>query len=154
MSSENVDNSYKICGELCSVIFELVKLFIFEYGQIKKKNNVYDFDDIERMTISLLQNNEICSQIKNSYKYIFVDEFQDANAIQEKIIFTLEQGNLFFVGDTKQSIYAFRQSDPEIFLAIQKKFNESLTSESKTLNCNFRTNKKQGRLQLQPPFCG
>lgn len=141
VSALNVDASYQSCAELCNAIFELLKLFIVEYSQIKKKNNVYDFDDIERMTISLLQNSEICSQVKQTYKYIFVDEFQDANAIQEKIIFTLENGNLFFVGDTKQSIYAFRQSDPEIFLEIQKKFAQSVDCDAKTLNCNFRTNK-------------
>ena len=56
-------------------------------------------------------------------------------------IFKLQRNNLFFVGDTKQSIYAFRQSDPEIFLNIEKMFNTSENSEAMFLNCNFRTNK-------------
>lgn len=141
ISPEAINESYTNCETLISNLFNLLSFFKKEYNDLKKKINVYDFNDVERLTIDLLENNDICTQIKNTYKYIFVDEFQDANAIQEKIIFMLQNNNLFFVGDTKQSIYAFRQSDPEIFFKIQKNFENDKKSESKTLNCNFRTNK-------------
>lgn len=141
VSSKNVDNSYIECGKLCTAIFELLNIFIDKYNEIKKSINAYDFNDIERLTICLLEKDDICKEVKENYKYIFVDEFQDANAIQERIIFLLQNNNLFFVGDTKQSIYAFRQSDPEIFLNIEKNFLNDECSEAKTLNCNFRTNK-------------
>lgn len=140
ISSETINESYTNCKVLIDNLLKLLKLFEKEYSYEKSKINSYDFNDIERLTINLLENEETCIQIKNTYKYIFVDEFQDANAIQEKIIFKLQNENLFFVGDTKQSIYAFRQSDPEIFLNIQKMFNDDIKSEAKTLNCNFRTN--------------
>ena len=141
-SAEEIETSYEYCGKLINSIFALLDRFINKYQAIKNGANKFDFNDIERLTIKLLEKEEFREQIKNSYKYIFVDEFQDANAVQEKIISLIENNNLFFVGDTKQSIYAFRQSDPDIFLEIEKSFNSKKdNSVAKTLNCNFRTNK-------------
>ena len=98
-------------------------LFVEKYTQAKYKINTLDFNDVERLAIVLLENKEANDEIKNSYKKIFVDEFQDANRVQEKIIFLIDNNNLFFVGDTKQSIYAFRQSEPDIFLEVENKFS-------------------------------
>lgn len=141
ISSEEVAWSYENCGILIESILKLLIEFNKQYESIKNKLNSYDFNDIERLTIKLLENDSVNQEIKNSYKYIFVDEFQDANALQERIVNLLQNNNLFFVGDTKQSIYAFRQSDPEIFLNIQKKFQNDPNGAAKFLNCNFRTNK-------------
>ena len=140
-NADEISNTYLECESLCHAIIVLEKTFIKQYEILKKSKNYYDFNDIERMTIKLLEDKKINEQVKNSYKHIFVDEFQDANAIQEKIIFLLDNNNLFFVGDTKQSIYAFRQSDPDIFLNIQENFKTRQDAESLPLNCNFRTNK-------------
>ncbi len=142
INSENIENSYKKCEKIIQNLLILLNLFKNEYDSLKRSSNVFDFNDIERFAIKLLENNSINAEIKNTYKHIFVDEFQDANKVQEKIIFLLNNNNnLFFVGDTKQSIYAFRQSDPEIFLNIQEDFQNHKESCAKTLNCNFRTNK-------------
>ncbi|MBE7082503.1 MAG: hypothetical protein E7378_02340 [Clostridiales bacterium] len=142
ISAETIKNSYKYGQKLTKNLIKLLKIFKELYKAEKIKGNTFDFNDIERMAIDLLENAEINQEIKNEYKYIFIDEFQDANAVQEKIIFLLGSDNLFFVGDTKQSIYAFRQSDPEIFLNIQNNFKNDKTGKSlaKKLNCNFRTN--------------
>lgn len=140
ISSEIVENSYENCGRVASALINLERVFCEKYSNIKKSINCYDFNDVERLTIKLLENEDVREEIKKSYKYIFVDEFQDANGVQEKIVFSLDNNNLFFVGDTKQSIYAFRQSDPKIFLNIQKRFEESEIADAKTLNSNFRTN--------------
>lgn len=141
VSSENVKNSYTKCGKLIENLLKLLNLFEIEYNTIKHSQNMYDFDDIERFSIQLLSMPEINQEVKSTYKYIFVDEFQDANKVQEKIIFLLNNNNLFFVGDTKQSIYAFRQSDPDIFLNIEDEFSKSPNACAKRLNSNFRTNK-------------
>ena len=141
VKKEDIEKSYEKCQNLINNLIKLLFLFKKEYIKVKTELNTYDFNDIERLAIKLLQIDKINEEIKNSYKYIFVDEFQDANKVQEKIIFLLNNNNLFFVGDTKQSIYAFRQSDPEIFLNIEKNFNQDENSCAKTLNCNFRTNK-------------
>ncbi len=141
VSAEAVENSYENCGKVICALINLELIFCEEYSSIKRAINCYDFNDVERLMIKLLENEEVRQEIKHSYKYIFVDEFQDANEVQEQIVFSLDDNNMFFVGDTKQSIYAFRQSDPKIFLNIQNKYEQSDSAEAKTLNCNFRTNK-------------
>ena len=141
IDSQNIKKSYKNCEFLIKNLIKLLFLFKNEYSNIKSSLNAYDFDDVERLTIHLLTSGQTIDEIKNNYKHIFVDEFQDANKVQEKIIFLLNNNNLFFVGDTKQSIYAFRQSDPDIFLNIQNNFRTDEKSCEKKLNCNFRTNK-------------
>lgn len=140
-NSENIEKSYEKCEILIKNLVKTLILFKNEYSLLKQNISSYDFDDIERLTISLLLADDIREEIKSNYKYIFVDEFQDANKVQEKILFLLANDNLFFVGDTKQSIYAFRQSDPEIFLKLERDFSSQANATAKTLNCNFRTNK-------------
>ncbi len=140
-------NSIKECELTTKTLFDICDLFINEYNKIKKQKNVYDYNDIERLTIKLFENQDILNTVKNAYKNIFIDEFQDANLVQEKIITSLKNGNnLFFVGDLKQAIYGFRQSNSKIFERICKEFeNDDKTngnSQSLFLNCNFRTTSK------------
>ena len=79
--------------------------------------NGLDFNDLERFALKILSNDAILTAVKNKYAYVFVDEYQDINNVQEKII-SLVSGktNRFMVGDVKQSIYRFRLCDPDIFL--------------------------------------
>ncbi len=144
--SEVYKLSVDFCKKITNVIFDMHEIFCEEYKSLKKKQNLFDFNDIERLAIKLFENNEILSEIKSNYKYIFVDEFQDANLVQERIINLLKgEDNLFLVGDLKQAIYRFRQSDPKIFERItndyEKQFAIDQKSNSMYLNCNFRTTK-------------
>ena len=136
-------NSISYCKEVTFALIELCEQFKNEYEKIKKSKNAYDYNDIERFTLKLFEDEKILSQIKNSYKQIFVDEFQDANLIQEKILNCLSHdNNLFFVGDLKQAIYGFRQSNSKIFERLTKEFDKDENSKSLGLNCNFRTTEK------------
>ena len=76
--------------------------------------------------------------MRDKYKYVFVDEYQDVNGVQEEIISSVSDGNLFMVGDVKQSIYGFRGCRPEIF---EGKRRAMLARGEKTvlLNHNFRS---------------
>lgn len=161
VDSKNIENSYENCEILIKNLKKLVDLFQIAYLEQKNISNSRDFNDIERLAIKLLQNPQINAEIKQNYKKIFVDEFQDANRVQEQIINLIDDGNLFFVGDTKQSIYAFRQSEPQIFLDIEKKFAMAENASAKTLNSNFRTNKnildfvnKIFNVIMTPKTCG
>ncbi len=139
-SSDYYDLSVDFCKNIVNTIFDLCDEFIKEYNDIKRRKNVYDYNDIERLTLKLFENKDITQSIKNSYKNIFIDEFQDANAVQEKIIMSLKNNNnLFFVGDLKQAIYGFRQSNPKIFENLSQEFSTDNNSQSFYLNCNFRT---------------
>jgi len=141
VSANSIKSSYNNCFVLIQNIINLTNIFIEKYKEVKDDNNYFDFNDIERLAIKILENDEIRKEVSLSYKYIFVDEYQDANSVQEKIIYLLENNNLFFVGDVKQSIYGFRQSEPQIFLNTIDNFSKEEKSEALYLNCNFRSNK-------------
>lgn len=82
----------------------------------KERKAVMDFSDCEHKAYQILCNDDILQDVKDKYSYVFVDEYQDINPLQEAIINKLKkEGNMFFVGDIKQSIYAFRNCDPAIF---------------------------------------
>jgi len=100
------------------VLIELVQRFDRRYAQAKRQINRLDFADLERLMFRLLEENaDIREKLKERFKYIFVDEYQDINTLQQGIISALSSGdNVFVVGDVKQSIYGFRQSRCEIFL--------------------------------------
>ncbi|ODS34003.1 MAG: helicase [Candidatus Scalindua rubra] len=112
--------------------------FNIAYSERKKAESLIDFTDLEVKTIELLENKKyIADEIKQKFKYILVDEFQDISRLQKTIIDLIRsKNNLFIVGDEKQSIYGFRNADVEIFQDIQKDADpESLIS----LNENFRS---------------
>lgn len=138
---EDYTNSLVQCGQTTKILLELNDKFSEEYSKYKTRKNMYDYNDIERKVVKLLEHEKIKQIIQKSYKKIFVDEFQDSNLIQETIIRNISDNNLFFVGDLKQAIYGFRQSDSRIFERIVKEFAQKESSSSKFLNCNFRTNK-------------
>jgi ATP-dependent helicase/nuclease subunit A len=107
------------------VFVELVKKFDQLYAQAKRSLNCLDFADLEHEALRLLSDldtdneltpSETALMLRRRYKYIFVDEYQDINPVQQAILKMLSsKGNVFTVGDIKQSIYAFRGAEPEIF---------------------------------------
>jgi len=106
-----------------------------------KDLGVLDFNDLESYALKVLEDKETLDAIKNKYKYIFVDEYQDINSCQEKIISLISSdNNRFMVGDIKQSIYGFRLCDPEIFLGKYNSYkNGEKNSVGISLNKNFRS---------------
>lgn len=129
---------------IVKMLYNLVCEFNEIYEEMKKEINGLDFNDLERKTLILLKNPEICENLKRKYRYIFVDEYQDINSVQEEIISLVSgENNRFMVGDIKQSIYRFRLCDPDIFLAKYDEYSEKNNkSELIKLNCNFRSDKK------------
>ncbi len=131
----------EISKQHISSLIEIYKLAEFEFNQIKNNKGVLDFGDLEQKFLLVLENDKICEQISSSYKFIFVDEFQDTNSVQEKILNKLSGSTLMAVGDVKQSIYGFRGSKPKIFVDMQSKFDNGVGGSTKRLNSNFRSNK-------------
>ncbi len=134
------ENILKVAEKLKSFIDFVLKLDE-TYQEQKQEQKVLDFSDLEHYALEILQNEKICKVIQNRYKYIFIDEYQDTNEIQEKIISLVSKGdNLFMVGDMKQSIYGFRECMPEI---LNSKFNSYKKDEKLgkaiKLNKNFRS---------------
>lgn len=108
------------------------------YSERKRAESLIDFTDLEAKTIELLKNKkQIAKEIKQKFRHILVDEFQDISRLEKTLIDLIRsEDNLFIVGDEKQSIYGFRNAEVEIFQDIQKDSDrESLIN----LNENFRS---------------
>ena len=91
--------------------------FVDAYRQQKREENAFEFADISHYTIEILENYpQVRREYQERFHEVMVDEYQDTNHIQERMLELLSNGhNRFMVGDIKQSIYRFRQADPQIF---------------------------------------
>ena len=103
--------------ELAKTFQTFMRDFVEAYRHRKHQENAFEFADISHYTIEILEN---FPQVREAYQERFhevmVDEYQDTNHIQERMLELLSNGhNRFMVGDIKQSIYRFRQADPQIF---------------------------------------
>ena len=111
------------------LLFELADRWTGEYENYKKEHHLIDFSDMEKYFYDLLQNPEVAAEIKATYKYVFVDEFQDCSPMQVKIFDKLSEivDHSIWVGDKKQAIYAFRGSATELTTSVMDiiKDNES-----------------------------
>ena len=110
-----------------------------EYEKILKRNNAVDFDDLLKRPVELFLNNEsILDKYQEKFKYILIDEYQDTNEVQYKLVKLLasKYRNLFVVGDVNQSIYGFRWSNYKNILNFESDYPEAI---SITLNQNYRS---------------
>lgn len=119
----------------------VLKRFSDVYEKAKREENLLDFNDLEHFALKILENDEILEEIRGRYKYIFIDEYQDVNSVQEKILSMIANDNLLMVGDLKQGIYAFRGCRSEIFAKKLVDMPER-GEEVVRLNENFRSAKK------------
>lgn len=100
--------------------------FVEAYRQRKREENAFEFADISHYTIEILENfPQVRQEYQKRFHEVMVDEYQDTNHIQERMLELLSNGhNRFMVGDIKQSIYRFRQADPQIFNEKFHTFNQ------------------------------
>lgn len=123
-------------------IYKLTKDFKETFDSKKRAKDYLDFNDLEHEFIRLLANETAREKLKTKYKYIFFDEYQDSNEIQNYIVDKLKSDrNLFFVGDVKQSIYGFRRARPDLFIEKLDSYEKEEDSMRINLNENFRTDK-------------
>ncbi len=139
----NLDNIYKtldIMKDYLVIIIAIIKDFLNELHQYKKENEIYDFQDIALLSIKILEENEdVRIDIRDSFKEIMIDEYQDTNDIQEKFISLIENNNVYMVGDIKQSIYRFRNANPQIFKNKYDKYAMNDNGIKIDLVQNFRS---------------
>ena len=111
------------------------KLINFKYI-----NNVFEFNDIALMAIKIIkENNNIKEEIKNTFKEIMLDEYQDTSDIQEELIKLISNNNVYMVGDIKQSIYRFRNANPIIFKEKYDNYSKNIGGIKIDLLKNFRS---------------
>lgn len=134
-------------------LYNFLISFDNNFKEEKKKQGIAEFNDIMHYALELLVDKEdnitdIAKDLKNKFKEIYTDEYQDTSYVQERILDAIsKEDNRFMVGDIKQSIYGFRQARPDIF---NDKYNSyDLENENNTkksckiiLSKNFRSRKE------------
>ncbi|MCR4709948.1 MAG: helicase-exonuclease AddAB subunit AddA [Clostridiales bacterium] len=121
----------------------MLEEFERRYDAKKREKRVIDFADMEHIAVRILKNDDAADTLRRRFRFIFVDEYQDTNNIQENLISRVARpDNVFRVGDVKQSIYKFRQAEPEIFERLYAKYTagEEPSGIAIDLGRNFRTN--------------
>jgi len=134
-------------------LLEMAREFTAAFTEAKRELGMVDFHDLEQFALRLLWDprtnspTRIARQWRQQLRYVFVDEYQDINAAQDKIIEALSRegalGNRFLVGDVKQSIYRFRLANPYIFQGYVDTWHDS-RGQVIPLVDNFRS--RQGLL--------
>ncbi|MDR1159983.1 MAG: helicase-exonuclease AddAB subunit AddA [Syntrophomonadaceae bacterium] len=119
----------------------LVKEFGELYQSYKYDKACLDFNDLEHLTLAILEHKHVADEYREKFAFIFFDEYQDSNLVQETILEKIKRpDNLFMVGDMKQSIYRFRLADPSLFQSKYQLFkNEKSKGMKIDLNKNFRS---------------
>lgn len=133
---------------------DVEKEFIKAYTEEKAKKNLVDFNDLEHFTLAILAKKtkkgwvptEASDYYRDKFEEVLVDEYQDINRLQETILSWLKKpeettGNLFMVGDVKQSIYSFRLADPTLFIEKYHQYGQNKDGKRIILAENFRSRK-------------
>ncbi len=140
----------QICLDLFARHYALEMVMLLTHidqrlNEEKQKLSALDFDDLELRALDLVARPEVVTRAAERYKFFLVDEFQDTNGLQRRLLEQLalqksrrESANLFIVGDRKQSIYGFRGADVDVF----REMTETLTAsggDETPLRLNFRS---------------
>lgn len=144
LADPGTENQRILLQNIIDTLISLTKEFSSRYDAKKAQLGLLDFADAEHYALRILKDEEVCREYRDKFSCIFVDEYQDSNAVQECLIAKVSRGsNVFRVGDVKQSIYKFRQAQPELFMERYAGCKSGeLPGEVIDLNSNFRSKKE------------
>ncbi len=126
-----------------SVIIRIIKELDKSICAYKDLNGVYEFNDIAKMALKLVEENEeVRNEIKSSLKMIMIDEYQDTSSLQDGFIEKISDNNVYMVGDVKQSIYRFRNAEVSIFIDKYEDYKKNGTGQVIDMNKNFRSRRE------------
>jgi len=142
-TAAEVRGSLQVARSMVTEICTLVAEFQALYQQAKQVKNLVDFSDLEHMALAILsaEGSPVQADLRARFKEILVDEYQDINGVQERILSLVSSGaNLVMVGDVKQSIYRFRLAEPRLFLEKYADYaGDSQLGQRVHLASNFRS---------------
>ncbi len=139
-NAEEIKESILSTEAYVKVIIKIILRLDKELEIYKRTYNIFQFNDISMLLINILENNpDVCLEIKKQYQEIMIDEYQDTNDIQEKIISLISNNNVYMVGDIKQSIYRFRNANPNLFKRKYDEYSKGDNGLKIDLNKNFRS---------------
>lgn len=154
LAYQQLEHTGKFAKTTAALVEEVAEAFAEE----KRNRKLVDFSDLNHFALNLLiekdpesgerKKTDVAQELSEYYKAIMVDEYQDFNPLQEAIATAISNGeNYFMVGDVKQSIYAFRNSDPRIFLDKYQKSDKWYEGSS-----IIRTLKRDTAIELNKNF--
>ncbi|MCR5748393.1 MAG: UvrD-helicase domain-containing protein, partial [Lachnospiraceae bacterium] len=141
-SIEDILYELNMCLPDISMLASLAGEYAEMYAAAKQDKGVVDFSDLEHMALEILSDSETRELIRQRYKELIIDEYQDCNRVQEEIFKSISNGhNYVTVGDVKQSIYSFRDACPGLFMDKFESYRSGDKENSKliTLSRNFRS---------------
>ena len=120
-------------------IYKAIREFVLDYADERRRRGRLGFQDLLVHCRNLLcRNSEVAGRVRERFRYLLIDEFQDTDPLQTEIAHAIAQGEegcLFFVGDPKQSIYRFRRADIEQYSKVCERYANSRVH----LTQNFRS---------------
>jgi ATP-dependent exoDNAse (exonuclease V) beta subunit len=122
-------------------VAELLRLFSECFGVAKERRAGIDFEDLQLLAARLLERTEAGAAYRSRFSHLLVDEFQDTNRLQLRLIEALRgpKCQLMVVGDELQSIYGFRHADLDVFRERREAIEASASGEAIPLSGNFRS---------------
>ncbi len=128
-------------GVVYGHLSELLELFSARFEAAKERRAGIDFEDLQILAARLLERAEIGEHYRSRFRQILVDEFQDTNRLQLRLIEALRgpKAELVVVGDELQSIYGFRHADLEVFRRRREEIDRRADAELMQLSGNFRS---------------
>ena len=138
----HTEEVYNLIADYIRLIFDFARRWREGFEAFKREKHLIDYNDMEKYMLRLLQNEEVAKDIRDSYKVLFVDEFQDSSPIQVKIFDRLSNlvQHSCWVGDNKQAIYGFRGSDTELTQAVAGIVESGVHGcSSDTLDTSYRS---------------
>lgn len=142
-SKEEGIDGYLATKTYVKTIVKIVKLLSLRCDQFKAKHNRYSFSDIAKMSIRIMRDNpDVRLDMQNSFHEIMVDEYQDTSDIQEELINLISKNNIYMVGDIKQSIYQFRNANPNLFKQKYQDYSKGAGGMKIDLQKNFRSRRE------------
>jgi len=120
---------------------ELLELFGARFRAVKERRGGIDFEDLQLLAAELLERAEIGESYRSRFSHLMVDEFQDTNRLQLRLIESLRGPGttLMVVGDALQSIYGFRHADLDVFFEQREAIDADPGGEAIELSGNFRS---------------
>ncbi|MDD3123063.1 MAG: UvrD-helicase domain-containing protein, partial [Candidatus Izemoplasmatales bacterium] len=142
-NKESLMNSAKMIKDSILEIASLTKSYLNRKKIIMSESGLYSFSDIMNLSIKLLEENKDVREFyQNMINEIMIDEYQDTNDLQDYMISLLEKNNVFMVGDIKQSIYGFRNANPDNFYKKYIRYSNKNGGVAIDLAENFRSRKE------------
>ncbi len=150
-SEDELDLIRRKAFSFSSVLHRLLSEFDHRFCEEKRRRGICDLSDLEHYALELLYDGEelsdLARSLRESFKYVYIDEYQDVNSVQHAIFSAISrEDNCFMVGDIKQSIYSFRHAEPDIFAEMKKSFphltpDHASPKASIFMSNNFRCDK-------------